>query len=180
MSNYIIINNETSYFGLAESLRQIERDFGIDHSYLSRMIKKKEPKEPLKIKEYLIYLTASSEISNKDCCYLVYNLDTNVWKVYSSLRAIETELKIDHSSLSKYLNGKKYKSFGAKNPGRPPIKTSDAQSKVSKNDNETKISNDEISSTSENKKKEDPNDKSTDDKIVEVTKPKGFQIFKVM
>ena len=180
MSNYIIINSETNYFGLAESLRQIERDFGIDHSYLSRMIKKKEPKNPLKIKEYLIYLTASSEMTNKDCCYLVYNLDTNIWKVYSSLRAIEAELKIDHSSLSKYLNGKKYKSFGAKNPGRPPNKTSDAQSKVSKNDNETKISNDEISSTSESKKQEDPNDKSVDDKIVEVTKPKGFQIFKVM
>lgn len=180
MINYIIINNDSGHFGLAESLRQIERDFGIDHSYLSRMIKKKEPKDPLKIKEYLIYLTATSEFTNKDCCYIVYNLDTNVWKVYSSLRAIEAELKIDHSSLSKYLNGKKYKSFGAKNPGRPPSKTSDSQSKVLKNDKETKKLKDERSSTSENKKKEDSNDKSTDDKIVEVAKPKGFQIFKVM
>tara|TARA_B100000989_G_scaffold218844_1_gene166890 strand:- start:6 stop:548 length:543 start_codon:yes stop_codon:yes gene_type:complete len=180
MSNYIIINNETNYFGLAESLRQIERDFGIDHSYLSRMIRKKEPKDPLKIKEYFIYLGATSEITNKYCCYLVYNLDTNVWKIYSSLRAIEAELKIDHSSLSKYLNGKKYKSFGAKNPGRPPSKSSDSESKVAKNDNEIKKLKDETSSTTESKKKVDSNDKSTDDKIVEVTKPKGFQIFKVM
>ena len=52
------------------------------------------------------------------------------------------------------------------NPGRPPNKTSDSQSKVLKTDKETKISNDEISSTSESKKHEDSNEKSTDDKIV--------------
>ena len=125
-------------------------------------------------------MKANSEIDNKNYAYLVYNLDTNIWKIFTSLRAIEAELKIDHSSLSKYLNGKKYKSFGAKNPGRPSSKSSDPESKVSKNDNETKKLKDETSSITESKNEEDSNDKSTDDKIVEVAKPKGFQIFKVM
>ena len=93
MSNYIIINNETSYFGLAESLRQIERDFGIDHSYLSRMIKKKEPKD------FYYYLSKKGDLKEA-----AKNLYTTLRKIKKdNFKSLAVE-KIKNHGLGKTIN----------------------------------------------------------------------------
>lgn len=134
MSNYIIIHNNQVFH--ATSLREIERNFSVDHSYLSKLIKKKKPKVPIKIKDKEIYIINNDD-SNTNFSYFVHNNENDKYNFYTSLRKIEEDLKIDHSSLSKFINNKKYKSIGGGNRGRPTAKSTN-NTEDNSNDQEKK------------------------------------------
>lgn len=123
MYNYILISTEDNSVNFADSLRDIERQIGIDHSYLSKLIAKNELNEPvlLKKKKILIYKIINQPLEDKSIKYryFVYNHENKEYQFYDSLRQIEKIINIDHSSLSKLLNNKKYKTLGGNNPGRP-------------------------------------------------------------
>ena len=123
MYNYILVSTEESSVKFAESLRDIERQIGIDHSYLSKLIAKNTLTEPvlLKKKKILIYKIINQPLEDKNVKfrYFVYHHDHQEYKFYDSLREIERKIGIDHSSLSKLLYNKKYKTLGGNNPGRP-------------------------------------------------------------
>lgn len=121
---FILINNENQHF-MYNSLREIEKNHQIDHSYLSKKIRKKIFNgllEDIIVKGFTIY-----KIIDNDCLatfcklkpkYFLVNQE-NIFSIHKSLREIESIHGIDHSSLSKILRGKKYKTIGAGNRGRP-------------------------------------------------------------
>lgn len=117
MSDYIIIDQDNQ-INFAKSLRDIERKFSIDHSYLSKLIKKRNEYDPIKVKKHQIFIQNNDE-SNKNFHYFLYNNENKEYKIYNSLREIEKNTGLDHSSLSKYINNKKYRSIGGGNRGRP-------------------------------------------------------------
>ena len=123
MYNYILISTEDNQVKFAESLRDIERQIGIDHSYLSRVISKNDPTSPtlLKKRKIIIYKIIIGPLEDKNIKiqYFLFNHDNQEYKFFNSLRQIEKEIHIDHSSLSKLLNNKKYKTLGGDNRGRP-------------------------------------------------------------
>ncbi len=123
MYNYILISTEDNHVKFAESLRDIERQIGIDHSYLSRVISKNVPTSPtlLKKRKIIIYKIIIGPLEDKNIKiqYFLFNHDNQEYKFFNSLRQIEKEIHIDHSSLSKLLNNKKYKTLGGDNRGRP-------------------------------------------------------------
>mgnify|MGYP001199282144 CR=1 FL=1 len=123
MYNYILISTEDNSVKFADSLRDIERQIGIDHSYLSKVIAKSDSNKPtiLKKRKILIYKIVNQPLEDKTIKYhyFVYNHENKEYQFYDSLRQIERKINIDHSSLSKLLNNKKYKTLGGSNPGRP-------------------------------------------------------------
>lgn len=123
MYSYILISTEDQSVKFADSLRDIERQIGLDHSYLSKLIAKNKFNEPLFLKKrkMLIYKIISHALEDKSIKYqyFVYKHENKEYQFYDSLRQIEKKINIDHSSLSKLLNNKKYKTLGGRNPGRP-------------------------------------------------------------
>lgn len=123
MYNYILVSTEDNSVKFADSLRDIERQIGIDHSYLSKLIAKSESSAPtlLKKKKILIYKIINQPLDDESIKYryFVYHHQNKEYQFYDSLRQIERKIGIDHSSLSKLLNNKKYKTLGGNNPGRP-------------------------------------------------------------
>lgn len=123
MYNYILILTEDKSVKFAESLRDIERQIGIDHSYLSKLIAKNHTNDPIHLKKrkILIYKIINHPVEDKSIQYqyFVYSHENKDYQFFDSLRQIEKVIHIDHSSLSKLLNNKKYKTLGGNNPGRP-------------------------------------------------------------
>ena len=127
MIKYIIIKDSKIYY--SQSLRDIEKNFNIDHSYLSKIIKKKELPNPVTAKNHTIFIV-NSDPNNKIFKYLLINNNNHTYNLYDSLRQIESEVGIDHSSLSKFMNNKKYKTIGGGNRGRPIINNKDDNRKI--------------------------------------------------
>jgi len=126
MDKYVVIDELKNTYQF-KSLRNIETVLGIDHSYLSKLIKNKliaATDIKIKVKKYSIYLLYNlfkdsiNDNKNIKLKYILIN-SNNQGDIYKSLREIERKIHIDHSSLSKLLRNKKYKSLGGNNPGRP-------------------------------------------------------------
>ena len=122
--SFIVINPENQHF-LYKSLREIEKNHNIDHSYLSKKIRNKIFKglvDDIVIKGFTIYKIVDNECLTTFCKlkqkYFLVNQEGS-FSIHKSLRKIEKIHGIDHSSLSKILRGKKYKTIGAGNRGRP-------------------------------------------------------------
>ncbi len=88
MYNYILISTEDNQVKLAESLRDIERQIGIDHSYLSRVISKNEPTSPtlLKKRKIIIYKIIIGPLEDKNIKiqYFLFNHDNQEYKFFNS------------------------------------------------------------------------------------------------
>ena len=122
--SFIVISPEKKHF-LYKSLREIEKNHQIDHSYLSKKIRNKIFKgltDDIETKGFIIYKIIDNECLTTFCKlkkkYFLVNQEGN-FSIHNSLREIEKIHGIDHSSLSKILRGKKYKTIGAGNRGRP-------------------------------------------------------------
>tara|TARA_Y100000589_G_C27194651_1_gene646256 strand:+ start:1557 stop:1985 length:429 start_codon:yes stop_codon:yes gene_type:complete len=131
MVKYFVVDNEENIL-MCHSLREIEKKFNIDHSQSSKLLKKRingALDENVKLKDLTIYKTINSEeymsLKEYKLKYKYIFLNNEKLQMYNSIRKIEEDTGIDHSAISKYLNGKSYKSIGNDRIGRPNKKDED-------------------------------------------------------
>ena len=105
MYNYILISTEDQSVKFAGSLRDIERQIGIDHSYLSRVIAKIDHTSHtlLKKRKIIIYKIINQQLDDKTIKYryFVFNHDSQEYQFFDSLRQIEKKI---HIILYQFLN----------------------------------------------------------------------------